>query len=78
MGWKTGLTPPVNPGSLIRSWGNLLIQTSMLTHGFLTKKGPKQVLSFFHKKTPGFSTGGLYGVEDRVRTGDLWNHNPAL
>ena len=30
-------------------------------------------------KTALLSQGGfVYRVEDRVRTGDLWNHNPAL
>ena len=27
---------------------------------------------------PGIIPGEECGVEDRVRTGDLWNHNPAL
>ena len=51
----------------------------MLAHGIFI---PKEVKTSFaplcHKKTSWYSPGGLYGVEDRVRTGDLWNHNPAL
>ena len=47
MGWKTGLTPPEIPGSLIRSWGNLLIQTSMLRMEFLLQKVSRQALPLF-------------------------------
>ncbi len=35
-------------------------------------------MSDSEQKKPDRLCQGLKWVEDRVRTGDLWNHNPAL